>query len=87
MWNMKEKIGKGKNSLNLPKEMVVETQYYVRNGQNIVASYTLSDIGGELVDGWKLPFHSIIVALPFGLPILTPKEASHGYKSYLHLLG
>ena len=58
--------------------MVVETQYYVRNGQNIVASYTPSGIGSELVDGWKHPFHSIVVAFPFGLPILAPKEASHG---------
>ena len=78
MWNMKEKVGKRKNSLNPLKGMVVETQYYIRNGQNIIASCTPSGVGGELVDGWKCPFHLIIIALPFGLPILAPKEASHG---------
>ena len=78
MWNMKEKVGKRKNYLNPPKGMVVETQYYFCNGQNIVAFCTPSSVGGELVDGWKRPFHSIIIALPFGLPILAPKEASHG---------
>ena len=78
MWNMKEKVGKRKNSLNPSKGMVVETQYYVCNRKNIIASYTPSGIGSEIVEGWKPPFHSIIVALPFGLPILAPKEATHG---------
>ena len=67
------KEGKKKNSLNISKEMAVETQWYDHNMQSIVAYYTPSSFGGELFDYKKPPCHLIGVASLFGSIILAPK--------------
>ena len=51
MWIKQSKSKEKENSLNHPMVMVVETQYGIHTGQNIIASYTPSDVGGEQVDG------------------------------------